>query len=145
MTEAVHGQGIQLRVGANAAAVTATVLLGGLTNIPPPPFTRSFLEVTAHDSPANTREYIADLPDPGEMSVELFWTPGNATDDVITALMAETDTRLYQITWPQVAPDRIWSFRAFLTSFEPSGEVSGALTASMTLRVTGTITRSDGS
>jgi hypothetical protein len=143
MTEAVHGQGVQLRVGADTAAVTATVLLGGLTNTPPPPFSRGFIDVTSHDSPQGYREFIPDLKDPGEMSCTLNWT-GNATDDVLLAMTTEEAPRLFEITYPQVTPNRLCTFQALLTSYEPTGEVDGGqLTATIGLRVTGVPVWSD--
>lgn len=137
MTEAVLGHGIQIRVGADTAASTATILLGGVTDIPAPPFSRGFVDVTAHDSPGGYREFIADLKDPGEVSLTLNWTPGNATDDVLMAMMAEDVPRVFEITYPHVTPARLCTFEALLTGFEPSGQVEGALTASITLRVSG--------
>jgi hypothetical protein len=140
MTEAVLGQGVELRVGATTAATTATILLGGMTNIPAPPFTRGFVDVTAHDSPGGTREFIADLKDPGELSCTLNWTPGNATHDVLIEMMAEAEPRFFTITWPMVSPSVTCEFNALLTGFEPSGEADGGqLTASVTLRITGEV------
>lgn len=138
MTEAVHGQGIQLRVGATPAAVTATILLGGLTDIPPPTITRGFIDVTAHDSPQGYREFIPDLKDPGEMSCSLNWTPGNATDDELLAMSEEEEPRLFVMTFPQVTPIKTCTFRALLTNFERTGGADdGQLKATISLRVTG--------
>ncbi len=130
------GYGLILKVGANPAAVTATVTLGGLTNIPPPPFSREMVDVTAHDSPGGFREFIGGLKDPGEFSPTLNWIPGDATDLVLIAMQAENEPRLFEWTAPQVSPDRICTFRGLLSAWEPTGEVEGALTASITLRVT---------
>jgi len=137
MTDAVQGYGIELRVGPTTVATTATVLLGGLTDIPAPSFTRESIDVTAHDSPDCWREFIGGVEDPGELSIALNWTPGNATDDVLIAMMDEDDPRLFEVRFPQVTPVRICTYSAVLTSFEPTGAVEGQLTASLTLRVSG--------
>lgn len=137
MTDAVLGLGIGLKVGANPAAATATITLGGLTNIPAPPFSRGFVDVTAHDSPSGYREYIPDLKDPGEMSLDLNWHPGNTTHDEIVTMMSETEPRLFEIRYTQVTPNVTCTFRGLVTSFEPSGETTPQLTATIGLRVTG--------
>lgn len=137
MTDAVQGYGIELRVGATTAATTATVLLGGLTDAPPPSFTRESIDATAHDSPDGYREFIGGLKDPGELSCTLNWTPGNATHDVLIAMMDEDDPRYFEAKFTQVTPNIVCSYNAVLTSFEPTGAVEGQLTASLTLRVTG--------
>jgi predicted secreted protein len=137
MTEAVLGYGIELRVGATTAATDATVLLGGLTDIPAPSFTRETLDVTAHDSPNGFREFIGGLKDPGEMACALNWTPGNDTHDIIIAMMDEDVPRVFEVTFTQVDPAVTCTFTASLTTFEPTGPVEGQLTASLTLRVTG--------
>lgn len=137
MTIGKIGYGVTLMVGATTAAVTATVLLGGLTNVPPPSFSREAIEVTNQSSPDATKEYIPGLRDPGELSMELNWEPGNATDDVLQTMTDENAPRYFEEVFTQVTPNRIVSFYAFLTGYEPGVPVEGKMTATITLRVTG--------
>ena len=136
-TAAVKGYGIELKVGANPAAVTATVVMGGLTDIPPPSFTRESIDVTAHDSTDGYREFLGGLKDPGELTMTLNWTPGNATHDVAIAMMDEDLPRLFVVTFTQVTPNVLCTYRAVMLGFEPTGAVEGQLTASVSLRVWG--------
>ena len=137
MTDAVLGYGAQLRVGATTAATTATVLLGGVTSMPPPPFNRDLVQVTAFDSPDATHEFIPALNDPGEFAFDINWRPGNPTDLILIAMQAETAPRVFEISFTQVSPVRKYTFTGFLTAFEPGATVEEQLSASVTIKVTG--------
>lgn len=130
------GYGVVLMVGATTAAVTATVHLGGLTNVPPPPFNRDQVDVTNQDSPGS-REFIPGLADFGEVSMELNWVPGNATDLVLQEMTDEDEPRLFTSTFTQVTPNRICTFSAYLTSFEPGVPIDDKMSAAITLKITG--------
>lgn len=131
------GYGASISVGATPAAITATILLGGLSSLPPPPFSRDQVEVTNMSSPDATREYIPSLKEPGEVGFELNWVPGNATDLVFIAMLDEPDSRLFAITYAQVTPARICTFRGFVTGYEPGVPYDDKMTANVTLKVTG--------
>ena len=131
------GYGASISVGATTAAVTATVLLGGITALPPPPFSRDAVDVTSLSSPNATREYIPALREPGEVSLDLNWVPGNATDLVLIEILDETDSRLFQITYAQVTPARVCSFHAYVSAFEPGVPYDDKMTATVTLKVSG--------
>lgn len=137
MTIGKLGYGVSLKVGATTAATEATVVLGGLTNIPPPPFSRDSVDVTNQSSPDMTKEYIPGLIDPGEISMELNWEPGNATDVVLLAMLGENAPRVFEQAYSQVTPARICTFNAFLTNYEPGVPIDDRMTASVTFRVTG--------
>lgn len=143
MTEAVASFGIILRVAATTAATTATVVLGGLTDIPPPGFERDLLDATAHDSPNGDPEFIAGRNMPIEISGTLNWTPGNATDDMMQTMAAEKTPRVFMATMTQVTPNRQRNFKALIKSFKPTGSVDGVLTGEIVLQVTGTATWTD--
>jgi len=93
------------------------------------------LEMTSHDSSGN-REFIGGLFDGGEVTAEVNFMPGNATHkQVIADLKARTIS-----TWSIVYPDAsTYSFSALVTGFEPSAPVDGKLSATITLKVTGSV------
>lgn len=132
--------GIIGKVGANVAATTATVTLGGVTGFALPPWSRDSVEITAHDSPGYTKEFIPGLNENGEATWELNWLPGNATDEVLEALKGEREARLFTMDFPMnVVAGKIQqcSFRAFLTAKSPTVEdAAGAMKCSITLRPT---------
>lgn len=131
------GYGAELRVGATTSATTATILLAGITSCPPPPFSRDLVDVTHMASPNATREFIPALSDPGEVSFELNWVPGNAADAVFDEMKGETDARIFTITFTQVSPAAVCTFYGFLTGYEPGVPLEDKMTASVTLKVTG--------
>lgn len=134
------GYGASLKVGATTAAITATVTLAGITSCPPPPFSRDSVDVTHMGSPNGVREFIPGLADFGEISLELNWIPSSATDDVFRELQGEMDARLFEISFTQVTPTVTCSFRAFLTGYEAGVPMEDKMTASVTLKVTGSPT-----
>lgn len=130
--------GIIGMVGANVAATTATVTLGGVTGFALPEWSRDSVEITAHDSPGYTKEFIPGLNENGEVTWTLNWLPGNATDDVLEELKAEREGRLFTVEFPMNVVGgkvQVCSFRAFLTAKSPSVEdMAGQMTCSITLR-----------
>ena len=105
--------------------------------MPPPPFSREAIEVTNQSSPDATKEFIPGLIDPGEVSMELNWEPGNATDVVLMAMAEESGPRYFEEVFTQVTPNRKCAFYGFLTAYEPGVPLDGKMTANLTMRVTG--------
>lgn len=132
------GHGTVIRVAATMAATTATVALGRVRSLNPPPYARDAVDVTSMESAELTREFIPGLIDRGEVTVELIWVPGDATDDILRAMLTEREPRLFEIAFPQiVSPVPTCSFRGFVTAFDPTVELEGEMTASVTMKVTG--------
>lgn len=107
-----------------------------VTNITGPGLSADVVDVTAHDSPSGFREFVATLVDSGEVSFELVFDPDHATH---IALRTDETSRLlrnFQLIFPD-ATNTQWDFAAFVTNFEPSAPVDGALTASLTVKLTG--------
>lgn len=109
--------------------------LAEVTNLSGPSMNVDPLEMTSHDSSGN-REFIGGLFDGGEVTAEVNFMPGNATHkQVIADLKARTIS-----TWSIVYPDAsTYSFSALVTGFEPSAPVDGKLSATITLKVTGSV------
>lgn len=131
------GYGAKLKGGSTAAAITATVALAGISNLPPPAFSREKIDVTHTESPDGFKEYIPGMSDPGDVTLDLNWVAGNATDDYFLELQSEKAARLFEILFTQVTPNRTCTFRGFLTGYEPGVPVDGKMTATVTLAVTG--------
>lgn len=135
------GHGTVIRVGTNPAAISATVTLGRVRSITPPPFSRDTVDVTSMESAGMVREFIPALIDRGEMTVEILWVPGDPTDDAILAMQAEREPRLIEISLPQInTPAPTCTFRALLTGYEQTVELEAELSATITLKVTGNLT-----
>lgn len=98
------------------------------------------IEVTTHASTGGWREFIPGLLDGGEVSLDLFIDLGEATQGNSTGILSEITGRTvegFRITWPDSTTA---TFNALVTSWQPGAVVDGALTGSVTLKVTGAVT-----
>jgi len=96
-------------------------------------------DITNHSSTDGWKEFVATLLDAGEVSFDLNFLPGNATQSYSNGLlkdMANKTKRNFQIVFPSSSPVT-WGFAAFVTKFEPKEPVEGSLQASATLKITG--------
>lgn len=98
------------------------------------------IEVTTHSSTGGWREFIAGLLDGGEVSLDLFIDLSQATQGNSTGLLSELTGRTvegFRITWPDASTA---TFNALVTNWEPGAVVDGALSGSVTLKITGAVT-----
>ncbi len=98
-------------------------------------------DVTSHDSPGGWEEVVGTILRSGEISLDIVYDPKAATHKYATGgllydLVSRTPTT-YTLTFPDSTS---WSFSALVVGFEPSAPVEGALTASVTLKLTGSVT-----
>lgn len=94
-------------------------------------------DVTTHDSTGAWEEHVATILRSGELTLDLIYDPNHATHDASTGLISMLEARIpvgFEITF---ATSYTWAFAAYVTGFEPSAPVDGALTASVTLKLTG--------
>lgn len=127
----LDGFGTTLARG-NDAEPAVFAVIAGLTNITAPGISRDTLDVTAHDSPDQYREFIGGLKDPGEVSADVNYDP--SVHDVFVDDLDDTEPRSYKITFPD---GTVWAFGALLTGFEASAPMDDKLSASITWKVTG--------
>lgn len=115
--------------------------LGEVFNITPPSATADQIDVTHMQSPSRRREFISGLIDGGEASFEMNYIPGSMADDRLNAILdADPDER--RRTWRIIYPNSIvHTFDAELTGYEPSVPTDDKMTATVTLKVTGVVTR----
>lgn len=122
-------------VGANLAAVTATVALAGVTAVTPPALMRDEFERTAMGGTNFLREFAPSLIDPGELQLELNWLPNAPTETLLREMFAERSGRLIMIRFRMVTPNPTCSFRAFLRERTPAVPMDDKMTCSATFRV----------
>ena len=98
-------------------------------------------DVTSHDSPGGWEEVVGTILRSGEISLDIVYDPKDATHKYATGGLlhdlANRVTTTYTLTFPD---STAWSFSALVVGFEPSAPVEGALTASVTLKLTGSVT-----
>lgn len=137
MTDAIAATGTLLQMG-DGAPTEAFATIAEVRDISGPGLSLNAIDVTAH-TPEGWHEFIGGLLDGGEVTFDINWVPSDATHDVTTGLVANMLARSvdnYQLVLPDAA-NTTWRFAALVTGFEPSEPVDDALTASVTLRITG--------
>lgn len=97
-------------------------------------------DVTTHDSTGGWEEVVATILRSGEVKLEIEYDPNaathkNASGGILYDLASRASTT-YSIVFPS-SGTVTWSFTAFCTGFEPGAPVDGALTASVTYKLTG--------
>jgi predicted secreted protein len=117
------------------------VALAEVKSITPPSIDVDQVEVTHMQSPNRYREFISGLLDGGEASFEMNFVPGSTSDDRLFELLnlptGVSRRRACRISYPNGVT---WSFDAEVTGYEPDVPFDDAMVATVTLKVTGTIT-----
>jgi len=132
-SNAIIGYGIVFRIDDGTGTGTFD-LIGEISNIDPPDAQADDVEVTHMGSPNKTREYIAGLTEPGEMGFDINWIPNDSTDVILRDLKTSGARRTMEIVWPNAAE---WQFSGFIKGFKVAAPIDGNMTASLTVRVTG--------
>jgi predicted secreted protein len=121
----------------------AGTAIAQIRNISGPGLSLDTEDVTAHDSTGAWEEVVATILRSGELSLEIVYDPANATHkNAAGGLLADMVARAAQ-TYTLVFPDAAsteWVFSAFVTGFEPGMPHEGALTASVSMKPTGSPT-----
>jgi len=142
MSDAMIGYGttfsIQTNDSPNNSPLTYTAL-AEVFNVTPPNQQVDDVDVTHNTSPNRTREFIPGLIDPGECSFEMNFVPSSASDDRIQQLKASGEQVYMRITFPN---STTWDFLGSVKGYEISSETEGKMTATVTVRVSGTVTAS---
>lgn len=110
----------------------------GVTSISGPGLKLDTADVTSHDSTSAWEEAVGTILRSGEIKLDIVYDPANATHKyaaggLLYILNARTSAE-YTLVFPGSVT---WTFNAFVTGFEPSAAVDGALTASVTFKLTG--------
>ena len=97
-------------------------------------------DVTSHDSTGAWEEVVGTILRSGEVSMDIVYDPAHATHkNAAGGLLADLISRA-STTFTLVFPDAAtteWVFTAVVTGFEPDMPVDGALTASVSMKLTG--------
>lgn len=144
MSEALIGYGTQFLMQATAAAAGLTKL-GEVTNVTMPNEQISEVEATHYESPGRAREFIPGLSDAGEITVELNWVPGDATDKLIAAAKADGKVRTMRVVTPPDDTQQMYSFPGFIRGYERALPMDDRLTATITIRIAGAVTQANAS
>lgn len=124
------------------SAVYTTV--AQVRDISGPSMQRDTVEVTNRDSSGQAKEYLAGLLDNGEVTFDLVYDPdqtthsASASGGLITLLAAGTLNN-FRVTFADSTPATA-TFAGLVTQFQPTLPLNGAQTASVTIKISSTIT-----
>ena len=129
----------KLMVGDAATPTEAFTELANVTNIGGPGLALDTEDVTTHDQASAFEEVVATILRTGDMTLDLVYDPDDGTHDDTTGLLLDLENktlRNFQLQFPS-AGYVMWTFSAYVTGFQPGAPVGGALTASLSLKITG--------
>jgi len=125
----------------NTTAGVALVTVAQVTNISGPGLTSDTEDVTTHDDPGAWEDVIPTILRSGELTIDIVYDPADDTHDatagngLVSRYKNRTPTN-FSLVFPDGA-STTWAFDGFVTGFEPSEPVAGALTAAVTAKLTG--------
>lgn len=136
-TAGTSGFGTLLQVGDGTSSESFTTI-AEVTNISGPSESLETIDATHMESPSSYREYIPSLLDSGDISFDVNFLPGNATQTGLRTDMQARTLRNFQMVFTDSAASQ-YSFSAYVTGFEISAQIDDKLSASITLKVTGPV------
>lgn len=107
-----------------------------VTNIAGPNLALDTVDVTTHDQAEAWEEHISTILRTGTLSIDIIYDPGLADHVAVLAGMVGKEAVEFELRFPDIAYSQ-YIFDAFVTGFNPSAPVDGALTAGVTIKVTG--------
>lgn len=119
--------------GAGVFAVVANV-----SDISGPSRSREAIEVTAHDSPNQYREFVKGLKDGGEVTLTLNYNPANNTHSALDADFEEDALRAYRvIVLPGEADQHTWAFSGLITAIGDEFPIDDRMEREVTFKISG--------
>ena len=116
------------------------VAIANVRSISGPGIKLDMEDVTSHDSTEAWEELVATILRTGEIGLEIEYDPAAATHKNASGGLLYDIAQRASTTWSIVFPDTAtttWEFTAFVVGFEPDAPHDGALTANVSLKITG--------
>jgi len=131
-----RGAGSSFKRGDGASPESFTTI-GDVISIAGPNISKDEIEVTALDSAS--KEFIAALDDPGELTLELNWNPQDSEHVNLRSDAEGTTQRNYQIVWNDVSSTQV-DFTGEVMEFSINTEANDAVKASVRIKISGSLT-----
>lgn len=135
-SNALLSQGSILSIGDSASPEVFTEIQE-TSNIDGPGGQAAEIDVT--DLGSTGKEYKLGLQEEGDISFDIFYIPANTQHALLRTLRASGANRNFRITFTD-SPATTWTFSALVKGFTVSMGVDNVLRASVTLKVSGSIT-----
>jgi hypothetical protein len=140
-SQAMIGYGSHFHIFQTEDSPNDWVDIGEVSNITPPSATTDMIDVTHMQSPDGRREFVPGLIDPGECSFDMNYIPGSVGDLLLLALLDLAPSqrkRWCRIIYPNGV---LHDFEALIQTYAPTIPTDDKMTATVTFKVTGGITR----
>lgn len=138
-TTAIKTQGTQLKIE-NAASPSEFTLIGQIDSITGFRSGESTeIDITNFDSAA--KEFLIGLKDEGSLTLSLVYNPDNVQQGRLETLRDSQASSQFQLVFA-AGTLKTFLFTAFVSSFALDLEADNAVRGSVTLRVTGAVTKS---
>lgn len=100
------------------------------------------IETTSRDNANLYKTYLAGLRDGGEVTFDLVYDPDIVTHSATAAgglvkLLQDGTVNNFRLSFPDAAPATTVTFSGLVTAFAPKAPMNDALTADVTLKVSG--------
>lgn len=135
-SSALDSQGMLIQVGTSASPIIWSTVTE-VSDISGPGGQAAEVDVT--DLSSTAKEFRMGLQDEGQISLSMFWIPSQATHSTLRTARANQTLTNFQIIFTD-SPQTIWRFTAFVLGLEINNSVDAATTATVTLRVSGSVT-----
>lgn len=128
--------GTQFKRDSDGAGTFVTI--ANVSDISGPDRDREAIEVTAHDSPDQYREFVKGLKDGGEVSITINYNPGETTHEALDDDYEEKDLRDYQVVVLPGDPDEhTWDLTGLITSVGDAFPHDDKMEREVTVKISG--------
>lgn len=135
-SSALSSQGMTIGIG-NGASPEVFTTIAEVKSIDGPGGQANEIDVT--DLSSTAKEYVLGLQDEGDITLDINYLPANTQHAAIRTLRGNGNVNNFRISFTD-SPVTTWTFAARVKGFSISNAVDGITGASVTLRVTGSIT-----
>lgn len=137
-TSAHSAQGMTIHISSSVSP-DSFVAIPDVVGIDGPSGSATIIDATDLDSTA--REKVMGLMDEGQVTLNINYRPDQTAHELLRAQRAAKALCLFKITFTDSAPATTYTFSAYVTGFNVSGSVDNLVKASVTIEITGPITK----
>lgn len=131
MATAFSSFGTLIKQGTNTIAAVKNITGPGISN--------DTIDTTHLTTTGQWRTFIGSLRDAGEVELDLVWDPTETSHEILEDVLIGNTATAFSIVWSDPG-STTWQFNALVTGLAPAAPLGEHLSASATLKITGTPT-----
>ena len=138
VTQAISSFGIAFKIGDGGGPESFTTVAEVL-DFNGPGLQGRTTEVTSHDAQNAWAEFVGTIKDGGEITFTVNFVPAHGTHNPTSGLLDDLQTQVlrnFQVVFPDTATTT-WLLSGVVTGFTPVAPVDGALTADVSVKISG--------